>query len=166
MGARGILILGESGTGKSTSLENLPSKETFIINIKGKDLPFKGWKSGYQVFNENNRNGNYIQTESADVIIKALDYVSANMPHIKYIIIDDFQYMAASEFMRKAAEKGFDKFTSIGKNIYNVADHHTKLRNDLTVIYLNHLEETTTEMGDRKTKAKTVGELICPYLFN
>ena len=158
--ATGILILGESGTGKSTSLENLPPKETFIINIKGKSLPFKGWKNNYSLLSKDNPNGNYLQTESADAIIKTMQHVSENMKHIKYLIVEDFQYMAASEFMNRASEKGFDKFTSIGKNIYSVADYHNKLREDLIVVYINHLEEFTNEMGDRKLKAKTVGKLV------
>lgn len=158
--ATGILILGESGTGKSTSLENLPPKETFIINVKGKSLPFKGWKSGFTPFGKDNLEGNYLQTEDAGTIIKTMQYISEKMPHIKYLIVDDFQYMAASEFMAKASEKGFDKFTSIGKNIYSVADYHNKLRDDLYVVYLNHLEEFTDSMGDRKMKAKLVGKLV------
>lgn len=158
--AQGILILGESGTGKSTSLEHLPAKETFIINIKGKSLPFRGWKGNYTPFGKENLNGNYLQTEDPSMIIKAMDYVSENMKHIKYLIVEDFQYMGASEFMRKASDKGFDKFTSIGKNIYSVADHHNKLRDDLYVVYINHLEEITDSMGDRKLKAKTVGKLV------
>lgn len=104
--ATGILILGESGTGKSTSLENLPPKETFIINVKGKSLPFKGWKSGFTPFGKDNLEGNYLQTEDAGTIIKTMQYISEKMPHIKYLIVDDFQYMAASEFMAKASEKG------------------------------------------------------------
>jgi len=156
----GILVLGESGTGKSTSLELLDPKETFIINVKNKSLPFKGWKGFYSPFSKENPNGNYLHSESADTIMRTMQYVSDNMKNIKQLIIDDFQYMAASEFMQRASEKGFEKFTSIGKNIYNVADYHTKLRDDLTVIYLNHLEETTDVMGDRKLKAKTVGKLV------
>lgn len=156
----GILVAGESGTGKSTSLEHLDPKQTFIINVKNKSLPFKGWKGNYTPFGKDNLNGNYLYTESPDTIIKTMEYVSDKMPHIKQLIIDDFQYMAAAEFMARASEKGFDKFTSIGKNIYSVADKHTKLRDDLTVIYMNHLEESTDAFGDRKVKAKTVGKLV------
>jgi hypothetical protein len=156
----GILIGGESGSGKSTSIEHLDPKETFLINVKNKSLPFKGWKSKYTPFGKDNLNGNYLHTESPDAIMKTMQYVSDNMKHIKQLIIDDFQYMGAAEFMQRASEKGFDKFTSIGKNIYSVADYHNKLRDDLTVIYTNHLDETTDAYGDRKVKAKTVGKLV------
>ena len=50
--AQGILVIAESGSGKSTSIENLDPKETFIINISGKALPFKGWKSKYSIWSK------------------------------------------------------------------------------------------------------------------
>lgn len=70
--------------------------------------------------------------------------------------------MGANEFMNRASETGFAKFTSIAKNIYSVADLHNKLRDNLTVVYLNHDDESTDAMGDRKVRAKTVGEQFAP----
>jgi hypothetical protein len=158
--ADGVLIVGPSGSGKSTSLEKLDPKSTFIINVKNKPLPFRGWKNNYTVLSKENPNGNYIGTDNPQAILGTMQHVSDKMPHIKVLIVEDFQYMAANEFMQKATEVGFAKFTSIGKNIYSVADLHNKLRNDLTVIYINHDDESTDAMGDRKVRAKTAGKLI------
>lgn len=155
-----ILIIGESGTGKSTSVENLDPSETFIINVKGKNLPFKGSKTKYTLYSKDNPKGNYFITEDAKVVGGILDHVSKEMSHIKNIIIDDFQYVAASEFMAKADQTGFAKFTSIAKNIYSMADKASKLREDLFVVYMNHAEESTDLNGDRRIKAKTAGKLI------
>lgn len=107
MGA-GILVVGESGTGKSTSIETLDPKETFIINIKGKPLPFKGFNKNYTIATKDNPDGNMVKTDKAAAILKTLSHISENMPHIKTVIIDDFQYMAAEEFMAKALEKGLN----------------------------------------------------------
>ena len=158
--AEGVLIIGPSGSGKSTSLRNLDSKSTFIINVKNKPLPFKGWKTAYTPLTKENPSGNYIGTDNPASIIATMKHVSDNMKHIKTMIIEDFQYMAANEFMLKATESGYQKFTSIGKNIYSVADLHNKLRDDLIVVYINHEEDVTDAMGDRKVKAKTCGKLI------
>jgi hypothetical protein len=158
--AQGILIVGPSGSGKSTSLENLPAKETFIINVKNKPLPFKGWKNNYTPFSKDNPNGNYIGTDDPATILKIMQHVSDKMPHIKNLIVEDFQYMAANEFMRRSSEVGFAKFNIIGKNIYDVADIHNKLREDLNVIYFNHDDESTDSMGDRKVRAKTIGKVV------
>ena len=59
-----------------------------------------------------------------------------------------------------SSETGFNKFVIIGKNIYDVADLHNKLRDDLTVVYINHDDESTDAMGDRKIKAKTIGKVV------
>lgn len=158
--ANGILIVGPSGSGKSTSLENLDPTSTFIINVKNKALPFKGWRNKYTPLTKENPKGNYIGTDNPQAILGTMKHVSNNMPHIKVLIIEDFQYMAATEFMAKATEKGFEKFTSIGKNIYSVADEYNKLREDLTVVYINHDDESTDAMGDRKVRAKTIGKLV------
>lgn len=158
--AHGILVVGESGTGKSTSLENLDPKSTFIINVKGKALPFRNWKSKYTPLSKENPQGNYIQTESSDVILRTMQHISDNMPNIKVLVIEDFQYMAASEFMARISEKGFEKFNAMGKHIYEVADYHNKLRDDIVVVYINHVEDSTDVMGDRKLKAKTIGKLV------
>ncbi len=158
--AEGVLIVGPSGSGKSTSLENLDPKQTFIINVKNKPLPFRGWKANYVPFNKDNPEGNYIGTDDPSTMLKIMQHVSDKMPHIKHLIVEDYQYMSANEYMNRAKESGFQKFTDIGKNIYSTADIHNKLRNDLVVVYINHDDESTDAMGDRKVRAKTCGKLI------
>jgi hypothetical protein len=159
--AKGVLIVGESGSGKSTSIENLDPSSTFIINVKGKSLPFKGWKSKYSLFSsKDNPSGNYYTTDQASIVVGILNHISANMPHIKVVVLDDYQYISASEFMAKADQKGFDKFTSIGKNLYSTADLPSKLRDDLCIFYLNHAEVAQDLDGNRKLKAKTIGKLV------
>jgi hypothetical protein len=157
---KGIMIIGESGTGKSTSMESLNPEETFIINVKNKSLPFRGWKTKYQKFNSTTKEGNHAVTDQAAQVLALLNFINKELPKVKTVVIDDFQYIAASEFMAKASEKGFDKFTSIGKNIYTTADAPSKLRDDLNVVYLCHPEESTDVSGNKRVKAKTVGKLV------
>ena len=124
-----ILILGESGTGKSTSLRNLNSNETYIIQVVRKDLPFRGWKGKY-----NEKNLAVVNTVKK--IEGYLSNISEKAPHIKTVIIDDFQYLMSGEYMRRAKETGFQKFTDIGKNAYDILMYPDNLRDDLTVIFL------------------------------
>jgi hypothetical protein len=158
--AQSVLVIADSGTGKSTSIRDLKPDETFIINIANKPLPFKGWKSNYKVANKANPSGNLISTSSAGGIIKALIHVNEKLPHIKTLVVDDWQYMSSFEYFDRANEKGYDKFTQIAANLAQVAKMPKDLRDDLTVFFLTHSEDSTDINGNRKIKAKTIGKMI------
>ena len=104
--AQSVLVVAESGSGKSTSIENLDPKETFIINVANKPLPFKGWKAKYIPWSKDNPAGNLYSKATADDIIACMKYVNEKRPDIKVIVIDDFQYMSGFEYMEKGMEKG------------------------------------------------------------
>ncbi len=109
--ARGVLIVGQSGTGKSTSVSTLKPEETFIVNVQGKDLPFKGYNKNYKRVNISSgppKEGNMLISDDPIVIKKVIEFVSSNRPEIKTIVIDDWQYASANEFMRKAEQKGLN----------------------------------------------------------
>lgn len=152
-----ILVIGESGTGKSASLRNLEPAETFIINVLGKPLPFPGWKKKYTVVNKDtNPEGNLYKSDNAMHIDMCIKSVSANKPTIKNLIIDDFQYVMCNEYMRRASEKGFEKFTEIGKNAWGIVKTASEQRDDLNIIFLSHSEESETG----KVKMKTIGKML------
>lgn len=144
-----VLILGESGTGKSTSLRNMDPTKTLLIQAIKKPLPFKakGWKVKPSLKAE----GNVIQTDDAALIEKAM----RTLPH-EIVVIDDFQYVMANEYMRRTSEKGYEKFTDIGKNAWNVLTAATALAPDRRIYVLAHT--STDEFG--KTKIKTIGKML------
>lgn len=151
-----ILIIGEPGSGKSTSIRTLDPTSTFIINVIGKPLPFRGYKSRYTPLSgwsdtENNlyRSSNYQQ------VLKCIDLVNRRT-EIKCLIIDDFQYIMASEFMARATEKGFEKFSELGNHIWQIINALSSLREDLLVVVMSHSD--TDEYG--KVKCKTIGKLL------
>lgn len=150
-----IGIVGESGSGKSSSVASLNPKDTFIINIAGKPLPFKGSKSIY-----NSENKNLIDTDDWQLIITTLKNISEKAPHIKNIIIDDSQYIMAGEFMRRAKESGFVKFAEIGQHMFNILDQSKKLRSDIKVFYLTHSENVMDGSNIVSKKMKTIGNMI------
>lgn len=155
-----ILIIGESGTGKSRSLINLNPKEVFIINVVGKDLPFKGWKSKYQTLN-NNGIGNMVSIDDPEKILKSLSYIDTKRPDVKILIIDDFQYIMANEYMRRGKERGFDKFTEIGQHAWEILWASKWLRNDLFVVFLAHSDSNDNGKSKCKTIGKMLDEKIC-----
>jgi len=148
-----ILILGDSGSGKSTSTRNLDPKSTFYINVIGKPLPFRGWKTKYV------EGKNMVSTHNSDEIVRCIKGVSEERPEIKTIIVDDAQYIMSFEFMARAKEKGFDKFVEIGKHMFDVLKAPDDTRADLTTIFLAHSDDVSAN-GYTKTKMKTIGKML------
>lgn len=140
------MILGESGTGKSTSMRNLLPAETLLIQTVKKPLPFrsKEWKPISD-------NGNVLVTDDSHRIIAAMQKTRRNV-----IIIDDFQYMIANEFMRRTSERGYDKFTEMALHAWQVAKLASELPDDVRVYILSH----TDTKDDGTIKAKTIGKLL------
>lgn len=158
--AQAILIVAESGSGKSTSIETLNPQETFIVNVANKPLPFKGWKSKYKPWTKDTQDGNLYHASNAIMIEAAFKYVDTKRTEIKTIVVDDFQYMSAFEYFDSADQKGYDKFTKIASHLARVVRIPKDLRDDLTVVFMMHAEDSVDMDGKRKVKAKTVGKMI------
>lgn len=147
-----VLILGESGTGKSASMRNLDSTKTVIIQAVSKPLPFR---NEFSKFNKtDNPSGTIVATDDSNSIISAMNYFATS--GCKTIIIDDFQYVMANEFMRRSQETGFTKFTDIARHAWEVITAATNLPEDVKVYFLSHVQSDEQGM----TKAKTIGKLL------
>ena len=135
-----VMILGESGTGKSASLRNFRPDELAVVNVIGKPLPFRS--KGFTTIVSDNYTEIYNFMRKTDR---------------KSIVIDDAQYLMANEFMRRAREKGYEKFTEIGQNFWNLINFCRQLDDDTIVYFLQHTE---TSSDGSTTKAKTIGKML------
>ena len=134
-----VLILGESGSGKSCSLRNFEKDEVVIYNIAGKPLPFK---------KQLNKADNVTYTQIKNNMAKG---------NFKTYVIDDSQYLMAFEMFDRAKELGYNKFTDVALNFRGLVDYVIKnLPSDVIVYFLHHTE--TTKTG--KIKAKTSGKML------
>jgi hypothetical protein len=155
-----ILVIGNPGTGKSSSMRNLNPEHTFVINVANKPLPFKGYRRNYKPFtNDTKETGNLLNESRSAQIIKVLEYINANRPEINQIIIDDSNYSMAFESMQRVDEVGFKKFTDMGKNMYNLLSKAGSLREDLKVFFFAH-EENVGDALNPQRKFKTIGKLV------
>lgn len=134
-----VLILGESGSGKSTSMRNFEPDEVGIFNVASKPLPFR--KKLPKMNGANYR-----------TIINGL-----SKPKLKRYVIDDSQYLMAFEMFDRAKETGYNKFTDMALNFRNLVQFIISGVPDDVIVYFLHHTETTPE---GKIKAKTVGKML------
>lgn len=141
------MVLGQSGTGKTTSLRNMNPAHTLLIQVIAKPLPFrtKVWKP------VGKDGGNIIVASKSDLICQALRKTTRPV-----IVVDDLQYLLATEFMERAYETGYAKFTEMARHYYDVLTCAMTLPPNKRVYLLSHTE--TTETG--QTQAKLIGKLL------
>jgi hypothetical protein len=141
-----VLILGQSGTGKSYSMKNFKEDEICLISVQKSLLPFR------KKFSE------VVVTDSYTKIIETIKNTDK-----KVIVIDDTQYLMCNEFMRRATEKGFDKFTEIAQNFWSlVVQEVNNLADDVIVYLLCHTSTDENGVEKMKTIGKLVDEKITP----
>lgn len=143
-----VLILGESGSGKSASMRNFTEGEIGIINVASKPLPFKSTIKPYNLSKVAKEKGHNRYALVRHVLSKGT---------LKSYAIDDSQYLLAFDSFDKAKEKGYDKFTDMAVNFKELIDFCINDLEDNKIVYfLHHCE--TTDSG--KVKAKTIGKML------
>lgn len=134
-----VLILGESGSGKSASMRNFKPGDVGIINVSGKPLPFRN-------------NLKTVNTDNYEDIVKTIIAAKA-----KALVIDDAQYLMANEFMRTAKVTGYQKFTDLALNFWKLIQVViNNLPPDKIVYFLAHVERD----ANGNEKMKTIGKLL------
>lgn len=141
-----VFILGRSGTGKSYSMREFDPEEIGVINVQGKILPF--------------RNGSKFLTADTDDATQILQALEVMAKSRKSIVIDDFQYLMANEFMRRSTERGYDKFTEIARHAWDVVDKVRTLPNDIIVYIMCHTDTDNEGVERLKTIGKMLDEKI------
>jgi hypothetical protein len=155
MSSKLIAVVGETSTGKSTSIQYLNPEETYIINVAKKELPFRGSEKMY-----NSEKKNYKEVDDANEIGRLLKTISEKAPHIKNVVLEDSNYIMGFTMVSKATESGYTKFSLMAKEMVDLLRGARSLRDDLVVFYFSHpdvLEDSGEIVG---YKMKTSGKLI------
>jgi len=142
--AQKVLIMGESGTGKSASLRNCDPATTAVVNPVGKPLPFKG-SGKFEMLNS--------VTDARKITRWMKEQAAAGK---KLIVVDDFQYMLAVPYMNRIKESGWDKWNDFGANYYDIIEVCKELPDDVIVVYMTHLETLDTGL----TTVKLIGKML------
>lgn len=150
-----VMILGKSGTGKSTSIKGLDPKETVVFNVLHKRLPFKG--SGAMYSAENN---NLLEIDNYRDIAENIAGISAGAAYIKNVVVDDICYVMRKEFFARAKEVGYGKFTELAQHFQQIISACESARADLNVFLMFHSEDVQSDKITTGYKVATVGSMI------
>lgn len=153
--AKVICIMGESGSGKTTSLRNLPPAETVFIDCDGKGLSWKGWRQQYSAENKN-----YMAIYKPGNVLGVMERVNNEMPHVKYLIIDTLNGIMVGDEMDRMKEKSYDKWQDLAQSVFSIVVMANKMRDDLTVIFTAHTETVNEDNGYTFTRIKTSGKKL------
>lgn len=177
MGAKIVVIAGETSTGKSTSycpvdkkyinIKGLPPDKTFLFNVANKFIPIKGGDELYPEMKlEMNQQRQYIITQKGrrldgndyGKMLTVLQMLKTS-PTIEHLILDDFQYLMSMDFFERRNEAGFDKYGKIGFSIIDLIRNLAMMPDHMIVYILAHTDE---ELNGEKlmTKLKTIGKML------
>lgn len=152
-----IGIMGESGSGKTTSMRNLDPATTFYIDCDKKGLSWKGWRSQYQY-----EKHNYMATDQISTVSQLLNKISTqeNMKQIKVVVIDTLNGLMVADEVRRMKEKGYDKWQDLAQCVWELLDSLYTFRDDLTIIVLCHSQTQKEDDGYTFTRIKTSGKKL------
>lgn len=150
-----IGVIGESGSGKTTSLRNLDPATTYIIDADGKGLCWRGWRGQYSTANKN-----YSKVDTQNKVVAYMRYANDEMPHIKTVVVDTINGVMIAEERAHKDEKTYDKWADLAWHIWDIITYANNMRDDLTVILCAHSETLDDDNGRRFTRILTNGRKL------
>lgn len=155
--SRVIGIMGESGSGKTTSMRNLDPKTTFYIDCDKKGLSWKGWRDQYNADSKN-----YICTDLVQTVAQTIRIISTkeDYAHVKVVVIDTLNGLMVADEVRRMREKGYDKWVDLAQCVWELLDSLYSFREDLTIIVVCHSQTQKEDDGYTFTRIKTSGKKL------
>lgn len=152
-----IGIMGESGSGKTSSMRNLDPATTFYIDCDKKGLAWKGWRDQYNKDKEN-----YLVTDFAQTVQQTIGLISTKekYSHIKTVVIDTLNGIMVADEVRRMKEKGYDKWQDLAQCVWQLLDSLYTFREDLTIIVICHSQTQKEDDGYTFTRIKTSGKKL------
>ena len=156
-----ICLAGLSNSGKSTSLKYLNPESTFIISCTNKQLQIPGFRKKYTkiTIQEGKILGNWYVSNNYSQIEKVMGAISKTRPEITTIVLDDVNYLLSNETFATALTKGYEKFSVMAKNYYDLIQFCQDLRDDLNIVFITHIENCGTEI-DPVYRMWTTGKML------
>ena len=153
--ANAVIILGKSGTGKSSSIKGLNPDTTVVLNVLGKKLPFKGSSKLY-----NSEKKNLFQMDDYTQVISMLQGIDKKATHVENVILEDAIYIMRKEYFKRAKETGYSKYTELAMHFQQIISTIEQMRDNLNVFLILHSEDVQSDKTLIGYKVSTIGQLI------
>ena len=150
-----IIIMGESGAGKTTSMRNLNPETTFYVDSDKKGLNWKGWKEQYSLDKKN-----YMSTSDSKMIKNLLSKINTEQTQIETVAIDTLNGIMIDEEFARMKEKNYDKWQDLAYSIYDIVAYANTLRDNLTIVFVAHSQTERDDTGFYFTRVKTSGKKL------
>lgn len=150
-----IGIMGESGSGKTTSLRNLDPKTTYIIDADKKGLAWKGWRKDW-----NAEAKNYTRCDDKEKVLFILKGIIEKCPEIKTVVVDTMNGIMVSDEIRRMKEKGYDKWVDLAVCVMDIIDTALSARDDLIGVMIFHSQTIRDDNGNIWTNIRTNGQKL------
>lgn len=157
-----IGVFGESGSGKTTSLETLDPATTYIVNSDKKRLPFSKELRAKYIQNKDPKVSNYYVTDNQENVLKCLKFINSNedAKRFKVVVIDTINGIMVADEARRRKEKNYDKWSDLAWAVYDIIDYALTMRDDLTVILMAHVQLDRDDDGYKFAHIKTSGKKL------
>lgn len=150
-----ICVMGESGSGKTTSMRTLDPSTTYYIDSDGKGLAWKGWRTQY-----NAEKRNYVVSRDIPSIRDLIVNISQKKPDTKVIVIDTLNTCMVDKEVKGMKENGYGKWIDLTQFVWDCIETASKQRDDLTIIFVMHSETIRDDFGYTFTRVKTNGRKL------
>lgn len=143
--SRLIFVLGQPGTGKTSSMRNFKKDEIGYISVTGKELPFP--------------------TDIKPVVAKTAKEVSGLIVKSSkpVIVVDDVNYIFTRQVFGRSQEKDqFQVFRDIGNDFYRLIEAIVSKETDQNIYLFGHIELNDKNLVQLKTAGKTIRDNIAP----
>ena len=151
-----ICVMGESGSGKTTSMRTLDPETTYYIDCDRKGLAWKGWREQYSTEKKN-----FTSTRDLVKVSKLITNVSDKAPHMKTIVIDTLNTCMVDKEIKEMDNKdGYSKWIDLAQFVWTICETGATLRPDLTVVIVMHSETVRDDFGYTFTRIKTNGRKL------